>query len=167
MSDLAQYTVYLSGLIVPGNYELSSSFRKKVAGKFKAEGFRVLDPLRSKGVKLGSRNYNPTEILQRDIQDVLACKAAGCLFAVMLTKAMDKKISIGTPSEIAIAWYNHIPVIFVTDDEDLANHLWIRGMCGRVFLIKDDSQVDDVLMEAASYAINWYGPKAEQEVYAD
>lgn len=157
----AQHTVYLSGLIVPG--DSATFYRKRVAGKFHAAGFRVLDPLRSKGRKLGQRNYNPTEIIQRDIQDVMSCKEAGLVFAVMLKSAMGKKISIGTPSEIAIAWYERIPVVFITDDETLADHLWIRAMCARVFLVTDTSQ-ENAFDEAVEYSIGWFGPLSEDEV---
>ena len=157
---MAQHAVYLSGLIVPG--ENATFYRKKVAKRFQDAGFRILDPLRSKGKRIAQATYRPNEIIQRDIQDVLACKEAGCVFAVMLKSAMGKKISIGTPSEIAIAWFNHIPVVFVTDDEVLAEHLWIRAMCGRIFLIKDPA-AENALDDAVTYTINWYGPNAEKE----
>jgi len=157
---MAQHTVYLSGLIVPG--ENATFYRKKVAKRFQEAGFRVLDPLRSKGRRIAQAAYKPGEIIQRDIQDVLACKEAGFVFAVMLKSAMEKKVSIGTPSEIAVAWYNHVPVVFVTDDEVLAEHLWIRAMCGRVFLIKDPT-ADDAFDDAIGYSINWYGPASEKE----
>lgn len=157
---MAQHTVYLSGLIVPG--ENATFYRKKVAKRFADAGFRILDPLRSKGKRIAQAAYKPNEIIQRDIQDVMACQEAGFVFAVMLKSAMDKKVSIGTPSEIAIAWHNHIPVVFVTDDPVLADHLWIRAMCGRVFLIEDPS-AEGAFDAAVEYSISWYGPNAEKE----
>lgn len=154
------HTVYLSGVIVPG--EKGTFYRKRVAQRFADAGFRVLDPLRSKGTKLSGKHYNPGEILRRDTQDVLACKEAGLVYAVMLNSSLERKVSIGTPSEIAIAWFNHIPVVFVTDNEKVIEHLWIRGMTARSFLIQSPD-ADDAFDASVEYSIGWYGPAAERE----
>jgi hypothetical protein len=146
-------------MIVPG--DRATFYRSRVAGRFYEAGFRVLDPLRAKGKKIAQGAYRPGEIIQRDVQDVLACKEAGFIFAVLLKSTLSKKVSIGTPSELAIAWFNHIPIVFVTDDEILVEHLWIRAMCGRTFLIKDVEQ-EGAFDEAVEYSINWYGPTSER-----
>lgn len=153
--------IYLSGIIVQD--DKATLYRKQVARKFASNGFTVLDPIRSKGDRLKSGQYLPGELIQRDLQDVLRCKPRGVVLAVMASASMKKKVSIGTPAEIAIAYYERVPVIFVTDDPKLAKHPWLIGMCVRIFVI-DDLEKEGALDEVVNYTIKWYGPKAEGEV---
>ncbi|KKL28714.1 hypothetical protein LCGC14_2372400, partial [marine sediment metagenome] len=79
----------------------------------------------------------------RDIQDVLRAKV---VLAVIMTDG--RKQSFGTPCEISAAWWNHIPVVIVTNDKTLAKHPWVTQLCSRVF-----DNVDDAL----EYIIDYYG----------
>ena len=134
--------VYLSGKISPG--ASSTYYRKDAAQKLRDAGFHTLDPMRGKQKKiLKWSELNPAELIQRDIQDVLRSK-------VVLSVIMQdgRKQSFGTPCEIAVAWYEHIPVVLVTDDKTLAKHPWTTHLCSRVF-----DNVDDAL----EYIIDYYG----------
>ena len=86
---------------------------------------------------------NPAELIQRDIQDVLRSKV---VLAVIMTDG--RKQSFGTPCEISAAWWNHIPVVIVTDDKTLAKHPWVTQLCSRVF---------DNVDNAIEYIIDYYG----------
>ena len=134
--------IYLSGKISPG--ASSTYYRKNVAQKLRDAGFHTLDPMRGKQ-KQGTKwsDLNPAELVQRDIQDVLRSKV---VLAVIMTDG--RKQSFGTPCEISAAWWNHIPVVIVTDDKTLAKHPWVTQLCSRVF-----DNVDD----AVDYIIDYYG----------
>lgn len=134
--------VYLSGKISPG--ASSTYYRKDAAQKLRDAGFHTLDPMRGKQKKISKWiDLNPAELVQRDIQDVLRSKV---VLAVIMTDG--RKQSFGTPCEISAAWWNHIPVVIVTDDKTLAKHPWVTQLCSRVF-----DKVDDAL----DYIIDYYG----------
>lgn len=140
--------IYLSGKISPG--ASSTYYRKNAAQKLRDAGFHTLDPMRGKQKKITKwSELNPAELVQRDIQDVLRSKV---VLAVIM--ADGRKQSFGTPCEISTAWWNHIPVVIVTDDKTLAKHPWVKQLCSRVF--KD---VDTAL----DYIIDYYG-EAEDTV---
>lgn len=152
-----QHTIYLSGKITEKS--ATTFYREKVAKRLTLAGFRVLDPLRGKASISAGAQYEPGEIVMRDLQDV---KRA----SVMLTVSMKTPgyTSFGTPCEVMYAWDNKVPVVFVTDDADLANHYWVRGLSARVFLIKNlDKEMDEVL----DYIIRWYGPDTEDDIVKD
>lgn len=134
--------IYLSGKISPG--ASSTYYRKDVAQKLRNAGFHTLDPMRGKQ-KQGTKwsELNPAELIQRDIQDVLRSKV---VLAVIMTDG--RKQSFGTPCEISAAWWNHIPVVIVTDDKTLAKHPWVTQLCSRVF---------DNVNDAVDYIIDYYG----------
>ena len=149
-----QHTIYLSGKIT----EKSSStfYREKVAKKLVLAGFKVLDPLRSKAPVGSGITYEPGEIVLRDLQDVKRS-------SVMLSVAMKSPgyTSFGTPCEVMYAWDRKIPVVFVTNDSELAAHYWVRALCAHVFVVTNfDKEIDDIL----NYIIRWYGPDAENDV---
>ncbi len=140
--------VYLSGKISPG--ASSTYYRKDAAQKLRDAGFHTLDPMRGKHKKSSKWiDLNPSELIQRDIQDVLRSKV---VLAVIMKDG--RKQSFGTPCEISAAWLNHIPVVLVTDDKTLAKHPWTTHLCSRVF-----DKVDDAL----EYIIDYYG-ESEDEV---
>lgn len=134
--------IYLSGKISPG--ASSTYYRKNAAQKLRDAGFHTLDPMRGKQ-KQGAKwsDLNPAELVQRDIQDVLRSKV---VLAVIMTDG--RKQSFGTPCEISAAWWNHIPVVIVTDDKTLAKHPWVTQLCSRVF---------DNVDNAIDYIIDYYG----------
>lgn len=134
--------VYLSGKISPG--ASSTYYRKTAAQLLRNAGFHTLDPMRGKHKKNTKwSDLNPTELVQRDIQDVLRSKV---VLSVIMTDG--RKQSFGTPCEISAAWWNHIPVVIVTNDKTLAKHPWVTQLCSRVF-----DNVDD----AVEYIIDYYG----------
>lgn len=45
--------------------------------------------------------------------------------------------SLGTQSEIAIAWDNHIPIIGLNEDENIL-HSWQTGMTSKIFTDRED-----------------------------
>jgi len=142
-------TIYLSGKISPG--AKSTYYRKDVAQKLRNAGFHTLDPMRGKFKKKVKswEEFNPSELVQRDVQDVLRAKV---VLAVIMKDG--RRQSFGTPCEVAIAWWNHIPVVLVTDDKTLAGHPWTRHLCSRIF-----DNIDDAL----NYIIDYYG-EAELEI---
>lgn len=134
--------VYLSGKISPG--ASSTYYRKDAAQKLRDAGFHTLDPMRGKQKKTTKwSELNPAELIQRDIQDVLRSKV---VLAVIMKDG--RKQSFGTPCEIAAAWWNHIPVVLVTDDKTLIKHPWVIQLCSRAF-----DNVDNAL----EYIIDYYG----------
>lgn len=139
--------IYLSGKISPG--ASSTYYRKDAAQQLRNAGFHTLDPMRGerkKNVKWSE--FNPAELIQRDIQDVLRSKV---VLAVIMTDG--RKQSFGTPCEISAAWWNHIPIVMVTDDKTLAKHPWVIQLCSRVF-----SNVND----AIEYIIDYYGASEDE-----
>jgi len=140
-------TVYLSGKISPG--ASSTYYRSKVTKTFRDAGFHTLDPMRGK-IKHGKwGDLNPSELVQRDLQDV---KRATVVLSVIMTDG--RKQSFGTPCEIMFAHTQQVPVVLVTDDKTLQNHPWVRYLCSRVF---------DNIDNAVNYIIDYYG-KAEDSV---
>lgn len=139
--------IYLSGKISPG--ASSTYYRKDAAQKLRDAGFHTLDPMRGKQ-KQGTKwsDLNPAELIQRDIQDVLRSKV---VLAVIMTDG--RKQSFGTPCEISAAWWNHIPIVLVTDDKTLAKHPWVTQLTSRVF-----NNVD----EAIDYIIDYYGASEDE-----
>lgn len=139
--------IYLSGKISPG--ASSTYYRKDAAQKLRDAGFHTLDPMRGKQ-KQGTKwsDLNPAELVQRDIQDVLRSKV---VLAVIMTDG--RKQSFGTPCEISAAWWNHIPIVMVTNDKTLAKHPWVTQLCSRVF-----NNVD----EAIDYIIDYYGASEDE-----
>lgn len=138
--------IYLSGKISPG--ASSTYYRKNAAQKLHDAGFLTLDPMRGKWKKsVKWSELNSAELVQRDIQDVLRSKV---ILAVIMTDG--RKQSFGTPCEISAAWWNHIPVVMVTNDKTLAKHPWVTQLCSRVF-----DNVDD----AVDYVVDYYGEVKE------
>ena len=152
-----QHTIYLSGKITEKS--ATTFYREKVAKRLALAGFKILDPLRGKPSVSTEAQYEPGEIVMRDLQDV---RRATVMIAVSMKTP--NYTSFGTPCEVMHAWDNKIPIVFVTDDATLANHYWVRGLSARVFLIKNlDREIDDIL----DYIIRWYGPDTETDVLKD
>lgn len=151
--------IYLSGKIQVGAG--STYYRSYVAPMFQKAGFRTLDPLRGKGPTKVWGSYEPGEILQRDLSDLLRCKPDGVCFSVIMMEG--KTVSFGTPCEVALAWANNIPVVFVTNNKALAEHYWVRAMSSRVFFVDsvDSEKIKAKITEAAQYTIDWFGSQDE------
>ena len=118
--------IYLAGKIDVTD-EVTLNFRLKLAKIFGAHGIITRDPLRSKPVELFN-TYTPNEIVYRDLDDI---NRSDLVLAVV--NRQGDKISFGTPCEVMYAWLQQKPVVFVSDDEELRNHPWVRGLCVKVF----------------------------------
>lgn len=137
--------VYLSGKISIA--AKSTYYRKEAAKKLRNAGFHTLDPMRSKPNNKPWTDYKPEELVYRDVQDVLRSKV---VLSVIMTDGRNQ--SFGTPCEIALAWWNHIPVVLVTDDKTLANHPWVKNLCSKIF---------DNVNDAINYIIGYHACEDE------
>ena len=137
--------VYLSGKISIA--AKSTYYRKDAAKRLRDAGFYTLDPMRGKPDSKSWAEYKPEELVHRDVQDVLRSKV---VLSVIMTDG--RKQSFGTPCEIALAWWNHVPVVLVTDDKTLANHPWVKHLCSKIF---------DNVEDAITYIIKYHACEDE------
>ena len=118
--------IYLAGKIDVTD-EVTLNFREKLAKIFDERGIITRDPLRKKPTELFG-TYTPNEIVFRDLDDI---NKSDLVLAVVNRRG--DKISFGTPCEVMYAWLQRKPVVFVSNDAELRDHPWVRGLCVKVF----------------------------------
>lgn len=122
--------IYLGGNI--GAFKGEEVIAKFDAGKkaLEALGYTVLSPLRGKNltskdkIELGNYEYEPNEIVDRDLNDIRQADIA---------IAMEEEPSIGTSMEILYArCVRQIPVIVVSSNPVVQKHYWIRYFASKI-----------------------------------
>jgi len=143
--------VYLAGLIDNDNKESSTRWREKASTFLKKHCMTPVNPLRGKDYSAWG-SYEPNEIVDRDLMDINNCDL---IIANMTIFENGRKIPFGTPCEIMYAYTLGKPTIFISNNEKLRNHYWVRRLCSKVHTNLD---------EALDYIVAWY--KEEPNVMA-
>ena len=141
-------TVYLAGIIDRSNISHSCKWRDKAKDELAKHFFDTRSPLRGKDLTKPS-TFEPNEIVDRDLWDILRSDI------VLANISMDentKKISLGTPCEIMFAYEHNIPVVLVSNVEQVRNHFWMKRLCTKIFPDLDS---------AVKFIVEWFGQETE------
>jgi len=130
-----KHTIYLCGPVTGCSYEECTQWRSKLYNTLTDLGCTVLDPMRSKEhlsnekeIRASYENHifsKQKHFFSRDAWDVFN---SNLIFANFLEAP---KVSIGSVSEIAMAWAWRIPTILVMEEDGNPNdHPFLDEMCG-------------------------------------
>jgi len=105
------------------------AWRKDVEKRYLGSSIFVKNPLRGKSLcDMKNRIFKPREIVLRDLNDIDQSD-------LVLANIPKKRYSLmwGSPCEIMYAFLKNIPVIVVTDDEEVRVHYWLVHQCVAFF----------------------------------
>lgn len=128
---MTEYLLYMTGPIGGCSYAGATSWRDRFTELLLAYNVKCLSPMRGKEYLVGDTSIDDVEyetpsscpkgVYTRDRWDSLRCD-------LMVANLLDAtRVSIGTMMEFAWADSRGTPVIFVMEEDNIHNHILVKG----------------------------------------